>query len=380
MTIIVAPDSFKGNMSAQDACTAIAEGIRQADPSINIKTFPLADGGEGTARIVTEAAGGTLVPVQVHGPLGEPVTAFYGLINKGKTAILDMASASGLELVPPGKLNPLKASTYGTGELIKAALDAGIEELLIGIGGSATVDGGIGMLQALGFELLDEMGNPVSQGGAALQHIHEIRTSHGDPRLATISIKVACDVTNPLTGPEGAAAVFGPQKGATPEMIPLLDEGLGRLGQAWIRAGLAEDTDHPGDGAAGGLGAALRICLGASIESGALLVMKATGMKDALTQADLVITGEGRTDSQTTRGKLCAVVARACKGANVPVALLSGALAGDLSPFLDLFDYAVSISCGEDSLEAMMQHGRRNLQFAAANLVRAITMGKRIRK
>jgi len=248
MTIIIAPDSFKGNMSAQDACTAIAEGIRQADPSINIKTFPLADGGEGTARIVTEAAGGTLVPVQVHGPLGEPVTAFYGLINKGKTAILDMASASGLELVPPGKLNPLKASTYGTGELIKAALDAGIEELLIGIGGSATVDGGIGMLQALGFELLDEMGNPVSQGGAALQHIHEIRTSHGDPRLATISIKVACDVTNPLTGPEGAAAVFGPQKGATPEMIPLLDEGLGRLGQAWIRAGLAEDTDHPGDG------------------------------------------------------------------------------------------------------------------------------------
>ena len=380
MTIIVAPDSFKGNMSAQDACTAIAEGIRQADTSINIKTFPLADGGEGTARIVTEAAGGTLVPVQVHGPLGEPVTAFYGLINKGKTAILDMASASGLELVPPGKLNPLKASTYGTGELIKAALDAGIEELLIGIGGSATVDGGIGMLQALGFELLDEMGHPVGQGGAALQHIYEIRTSHRDPRLATISIKVACDVTNPLTGPEGAAAVFGPQKGATPEMIPLLDEGLGRLGQAWIRAGLAEDTDHPGDGAAGGLGAALRICLGASIESGALLVMKATGMKDALTQADLVITGEGRTDSQTTRGKLCAVVARACKGANVPVALLSGALAGDLSPFLDLFDYAVSISCGEDSLEAMMQHGRRNLQFAAANLVRAITMGKRIRK
>jgi glycerate kinase len=376
MTIIVAPDSFKGNMTAQEACTAITEGIKQIDPSINIKLFPLADGGEGTARIVTEAAGGTLVPVTVHGPLGDPVTAFFGLINLGRTAILDMASASGIELVPPGKLNPLKASTYGTGELIKAVLDKGVEELLIGIGGSATVDGGIGMLQALGFEFLDEQGHPVGQGGEALLRIHEIRTDHADPRLKKVSCKVACDVTNPLTGPEGAAAVFGPQKGATPEMVPLLDAGLVKLSQAWIRAGLTDDTDHPGDGAAGGLGAALRICLGASIESGAMVVMKYTGMMNALEHADLVITGEGRTDSQTTKGKLCAVVARVCKDASVPVALLSGALAGDLDTLLELFDYAVSISNGEETLETMIQNGRRNLKFAAANLIRALHFGK----
>jgi len=376
MTIIVAPDSFKGNMTAQEACTAIVEGITQIDPSINIKTFPLADGGEGTARIVTEAAGGTLVPVTVHGPLGDPVTAFFGLINSGRTAILDMASASGIELVPSGQLNPLKASTYGTGELIKAALDTGVEELLIGIGGSATVDGGIGMLQALGFEFLDEQGLPVGEGGEALQRIHEIRTDRTDPRIKKVHIQVACDVTNPLTGPEGAAAVFGPQKGATPEMVPLLDTGLAKLGQAWIQAGLAEDTDHPGDGAAGGLGAALRICLGASIESGAMLVMKYSGMIKALEQADLVITGEGRTDSQTTKGKLCAMVARACKNAAVPVALLSGALTGNLDTLLELFDYAVSISNGEETLETMIQNGRRDLKFAAANLIRVLLIGK----
>lgn len=375
MTIIVAPDSFKGNMTAQEACEVIAEGITQADPSINIQTFPMADGGEGTARIVTESVGGKLVPVQVHGPLGEPVTAVYGLINSGKTAILDMASASGIELVPPGKLNPLKTSTYGTGELIKAVLDVGVQELVIGIGGSATVDGGIGMLQALGFELLDEAGKPVGQGGEALLRVWEIRTEGADPRLGKLTIKVASDVTNPLTGPNGAAAIFGPQKGATPEMVSLLDAGLAKLGQAWIRAGLAEDTDHPGDGAAGGLGAAFRICLGASLQSGAQLVMQYTGMIEAIKHADLVITGEGRTDSQTTRGKLCAVVSLACKEAGVPVALLSGALVGALDQFLELFDYAVSISCGEDSLEAMIQNGRRDLRFAAANLVRALAIG-----
>ncbi|MCA1949795.1 MAG: glycerate kinase [Treponema sp.] len=376
MTIIVAPDSFKGNMSAQEACAEIIAGIREADPAINTISYPLADGGEGTARIVTEAAGGELISVKVRGPLGDTVIAAFGLIEGGKIAILDMASASGIELVPQDKLNPLKASTYGTGELIKAALDAGARELVIGIGGSATVDGGIGMLQALGFEILDDTGKPVGEGGEALLKISEIRTEKADPRLKEVTIKVASDVTNPLTGPEGAAAVFGPQKGATPDMVPLLDQGLARLGQAWIKAGLAADTDHPGDGAAGGLGAALRICLGASIESGAFLVMQYTGMTKALKYADLVITGEGRTDSQTSRGKLCAVVSRVCKEAGVPVALLSGALAGDLNQVLRLFDYAVSISTGEDSLDKMLQNGPRNLRFAAANLVRALKIGR----
>ncbi|MFQ3547556.1 MAG: glycerate kinase [Termitinemataceae bacterium] len=376
MTVIVAPDSFKGNMTAKEAAEEIQAGILSVIPDARVLLFPMADGGEGTARVVTEAAGGTIVPVTVTGPLGEPVKAYFGQLREGKTVILDMASASGLELLRPDQLNPMKTTTYGTGELIKAALDTGAEELVIGIGGSATVDGGIGMLQALGFELLDEKGNPLGRGGEALLHIKEIRTNHADPRIFTTSITVACDVTNPLTGPDGAAAVFGPQKGASPEMVALLDAGLAKLGEAWIRAGLAEDTNHPGDGAAGGLGAALRICLRASVESGAQLVMKHTGMLAALSEADLVITGEGRTDSQTRRGKVCAVIARHCQAKGVPVALLSGSLAGDPSQFFDLFDYAVSISTGESSLDTMLANGHRNLRFAASNLMRAIQLGK----
>ena len=378
MKIIVAPDSFKGNMSAPAACSAIEAGILKADKKAKIFKIPLADGGEGTARAVTEAAGGEFINAAVHGPLGKKIKAEFGLIEKGRVAVLDLASASGLELLKPEELNPMKASSFGTGELIKAALDTGARELIIGIGGSATNDGGIGMLSALGFRFLDEKGKAAGEGGEALAKIAAIDPSDADKRLKGLSIKAACDVTNPLLGPKGASAVFGPQKGAVPEMVKALDAGLGKLAKAWIRAALAEDVEHPGDGAAGGVGAALRICLGAKMESGALLVMRYAGFFGRLNGADLVITGEGRTDGQTAGGKLCSVVARESRKAKVPVALLSGSLAGEPADLLSMFDYAVSIATGEIGLEAMLRNGPRNLGFAAENLIRAITIGRKL--
>ncbi|MDR2184778.1 MAG: glycerate kinase [Treponema sp.] len=379
MNFIIAPDSFKGNMSAPAACTAIEEGILRADKNAVIHKVPLADGGEGTARAVTEAAGGRFISAAVTGPLGKKTDAVFGLIDGGRTAVLDMASASGLELLRRDELNPLKATTYGTGELIAAALDTGAKELIIGIGGSATNDGGIGMISALGFKLLDGEGNPVGPGGEGLAKIASIDVSGADKRLRDVSIKVACDVTNPLLGPRGASAVFGPQKGADPEMIKVLDAGLAKLGEAWIKAGLTSDVEQPGDGAAGGVGAAMRICLGAKMESGALLVMRYAGFFNHLKDADLVITGEGMTDGQTAGGKLCSVVARESRAAGVPAALLSGALGGDAGALLESFDYAVSIACGQIGLDAMIKESRRDLSLAAENLVRAVLIGKKIK-
>jgi len=375
MKIIIAPDSFKGNMSAPLVCGAIEAGILRADKKAKVVKIPLADGGEGTARAITEAAGGKLVGVTVHNPLGKKIKAKFGLIKKGKTAVLDMASASGIELLKREELNPMKTSSYGTGELIKAALDSGAKELIIGIGGSATNDGGLGMISALGFKVLDENGKPVGQ---ALAKIASVDVSGADNRLKGVSIKVACDVTNPLLGPKGASAVFGPQKGATQEMIKTLDAGLGKLADAWIKAGLAKDVEQNGDGAAGGAGAALRICLGVKMESGAMLVMRYAGFFDRLKGADLVITGEGMTDAQTAGGKLCSVVARESRKAKVPVALLSGGIGGDTGSLLASFDYAVSISCGQISLDAMIKDSRRDLALAAENLIRAIQIGKKL--
>jgi glycerate kinase len=379
MKIIVAPDSFKGCMSAPEACEFIEAGILRADKNTVVCKIPLADGGEGTARTVTLAAGGRFVKSSVTGPLGKKIEAEFGLINDGKTAVLDIASASGMELLDVSELNPMKATSYGSGELIKAALDTGVLELVIGIGGSAVNDGGIGMLSALGFALLDESGQPVGQGGEALAKIAAIDCSGADKRLKNISIKVACDVTNPLLGPNGASAVFGPQKGATPEMVQTLDAGLARLAAAWINAGLAKDIEQGGDGAAGGIGAALRICLNAKMESGAMLVMKHSGFFDQLPDCNLIITGEGKTDSQTDSGKLCSVVGREGRKAGIPVALLSGALAGDITNLLSTFDYAASIACGQPCFDTMIRGSPRNLSFAAENLVRAIQIGGRVK-
>ncbi|MDR0455689.1 MAG: glycerate kinase [Treponema sp.] len=378
MNILIAPDSFKGNMSAAEVCAAIERGIIRADRNAGIFKIPLADGGEGTAKTLTEAAGGRLVKTPVTDPLGRTIEAVFGLIENGRTAVLDMAGASGMELLRREELNPLKASSRGTGELIRAALNAGAVNLIIGIGGSATNDGGIGMLGALGFRFLDEKGEDSGEGGEALAKIHRMESGGADPRLKTVSIQTACDVTNPLTGTQGASAVFGPQKGADPLMVKFLDEGLSRLGKIWIQAGLAQDTDQKGDGAAGGMGAALRICLGAKMESGAMLVMRYAGFFEALEKADLVITGEGRTDSQSAGGKLCSTVARESRKAGVPAALLSGALEGDCQNLFPAFDYAVSISRGQPDLDSMIRDSSHDLSLAAENLIRALILGRNL--
>ena len=378
MKVIIAPDSFKGNMSAQTVCDQIAAGLKDVDPTVTTIDSPLADGGEGTARAITLAARGVFKKVRVTGPMGIPADIEFGLIRGGKTAVMDMASASGIELVPRAELNPMKATSYGTGELIKAALDEGVEEIVLGIGGSATSEGGVGMALALGFEILDAKGKPVHQGGVGLKDIAEVRTGKADPRLKKVSFRIACDVTNPLLGPKGAAAIFGPQKGATPEMIKILDDGLATLAAAYKKAGLASDFTQPGDGAAGGLGATLRVLFNAKMGSGAKLVMEYADFYKFVEGADLVITGEGMTDAQTAGGKLCSVVAAECKKVGVPVALLSGGLGGDnVQGMLEMFDYAVSISCGQVGLDAMIKDSPRDLRFAAANLMRAYTLGKK---
>jgi glycerate 2-kinase len=377
MKVVIAPDSFKGNMGAAEVCTALANGLREAAPDCEILAIPLADGGEGTARAITLAAGGELRRALVSGPLGDPVSAEFGLIDEGKTAVMDIASASGLELVEKGRLDPMRASSFGSGELILAALDCRVEKIVLGIGGSATVDGGAGLAQALGFDLVDGSGRQVGRGGGALDSVREVRSEGADPRLGKTRFIIACDVTNPLLGPSGAAAVFGPQKGATAETVPILERGLERLAGAWKRAGLADDVTQPGDGAAGGMGAALRILLHAEMRSGALVVMEHSGFFRALENADLVITGEGKTDSQTAGGKLCSVVAGECRKRGVPVALISGCLEGDVLGFLSTYDYAVSTSCGQTNLEAMMRDAPRDLRLAASNLARAWLLGRK---
>jgi len=384
MKIIISPDSFKQNIGAPEVCSLIEEGILRADKNATVYKIPLADGGEGTARAITLAAGGRFIKTCVTDPLGRKINAEFGLIENDSVAVLDIASACGIELLDKNELNPMKASSYGAGELIAAALDTGVKKLIIGIGGSAVNDGGIGLISALGFKVLDNDGKPVGHGGGALSRIASIDCSGAvlstkllpDRRLTDVTIKVACDVTNPLLGANGASVVFGPQKGATAEMVKALDDGLANLAKAWQKAGLIDGAvDHPGDGAAGGIGAALRICLGASFESGAMLVMKYAGFFKHLTEADLVITGEGMTDAQTADGKLCSIVAREARKAGVPVALISGALSGDRSNLLSVFDYAVSTACGQIGLDAMLKDSKQDLIFAAENLVRAINIG-----
>ena len=366
MKIVVAPDSYKGNMRSDKVCRIIRDAVLQEEPDTQIVTLPMADGGEGTVEAMVAATGGTLHSFPVCGPLGTDVEAHYGLLPDG-TAVMEMASASGIELVPPERLNPMDATTYGTGELLRHLLESGHRSIIMGIGGSATVDGGSGMAQALGFRLLDEGGQEIGErGGKILSRIREIDSSASLPELRDAVIRVACDVTNPLTGPNGAASVFGPQKGATPEMIPELDAGLKQL------ASIAGIDEASGDGAAGGLGYGLRVFCGAEVLSGAGLVADAVGFHEALEGADLLITGEGRTDGQTASGKLCSVLAGIAREKGVRTLLLSGALSGDLDAFFGTFDFALSISAGHASLDECIAHAPDDLAFSVRNALRML--------
>ena len=370
MKILVAPDKYKSNMDSPTVCRIIGEAFRKVMPCAEIVLLPMADGGEGTVNALAWASGGELRRAEVTGPYGRKVTAEFALYRNGQAAVLEMSSASGIALADRSEWNPLKATTRGTGELIRAALDSGARDITIGIGGSATVDGGAGMAQALGFKLLDENGMELPPGGGPLTELARIDGSSADPRLKECVFHTACDVTSPLLGPQGAAQVFGPQKGATPEMIEVLERGLARLADVWMKQGMLPRVDQPGDGAAGGLGAGLKAFCGSQSRSGAQLVMNALDFRKHLAGADLVITGEGCTDAQTEAGKICGEIAKCAREARVPVLLLSGSLAGDPQEFFKTFDYAFSTSSGHTSLEATLANGRRDLAFSAENIAK----------
>jgi glycerate kinase len=325
MRIIIAPDSFKECLSAEAVALALAKGWRRGDPTTRILTIPMADGGEGTLDALLAATGGKRVRRTVPGPLGDPIEADYGLLQDG-TAIIEMAAASGLALVPAPLRNPERATTRGTGELMRHALDQGARKLLVCVGGSATNDGGAGMAQALGYRLLDHAGNELAPGGTALENLARIDGGEKHPGLAGCAVWVACDVDNPLCGPRGASHVYGPQKGATPAMVDRLDAALRHFGEI-IEAQLGVNVlNIPGAGAAGGLAAGLMAFAGGTLRSGVELVAETCRLENRVERADLVITGEGRIDAQTAHGKTPVGVARCAKRHGVPVIAVAGML------------------------------------------------------
>lgn len=329
MKVVIAPDSFKEALSADEAARAIARGVRAAIPEAEIDRIPMADGGEGTVRALIEATGGQYHASNVTGPLGLPVTAEWGMLGDDtRTAILEMAAASGLALVPEKQRNPERTTTLGTGQLVTAALDAGARKIIVGIGGSATNDGGTGAAQVWNIRFLDVDGNELASGmtGGDLQRIARIDMTPRDPRLNSVPIRVACDVNNPLTGPSGAAAIYGPQKGATPKQVQRLDAGLGHLADVIQRDLHRNIRDFPGAGAAGGLGAGLVAFAGAEIAPGIDLILEATRFAERIAGADLILTGEGRLDRQSTMGKTIAGIARCAGRLNIPVIALAGQL------------------------------------------------------
>ena len=379
MKIVIAPDSFKGSLTALEVCEAAAEGIRAISPEIEIVPVPMADGGEGTVQSLVDATGGTLVTETVTGPLGEPVEAVYGLLGDGESAVIEMAAASGLPLVPDAKRNPLKTTTFGTGELIAAALNRGRRKLIVGIGGSATTDAGVGMAQALGVRFLDESGEPVGFGGAELARIATIEMSGADPRLRDTEIRVACDVDNPLYGERGAAHVYGPQKGASPEDVQLLDANLRHVADV-IQRDLGLDVrDLPGAGAAGGLGAGLVAFCGASREPGVEIVVDAVDLPGSMQGADLCITGEGANDRQPAFGKPPAGVPAVARREGVPVIAIAGGVAFDAVSLHERgFHALASILNRPMSLAEAMEpeRAREMIAFTAEQMVRCFLAGR----
>lgn len=324
MKIIVACDSFKGSVTSREAGEAVARGVRGIIPAAEVIVIPMADGGEGTSRIMTALSGGTEHHCIVRGPLGNTVRASYGIA--GAKAIIEMAEANGLTLIPAGLRNPAITSSYGTGELILDAIRQGCTELIICLGGSATNDGGAGMLQALGWQLLDAHGCEIGAGGMEVGRLARIDDSNVSDSVRRLDVTIACDVTAPLTGPEGAIYTFAPQKGATPDMLPLLDAALCRYASVVSRHAGADYTDAPGAGAAGGLGFALMALMGGKTVPGAELVLDMAHFDDRLINTDLVITGEGRIDMQTLMGKAPSVVLDLAIRRNIPVTAIAGAI------------------------------------------------------
>ena len=373
MKIVIAPQSFKGSLSAAKVARAIDRGIKRVLPKAETILLPMADGGEGTVRALVEGTHGQIVSTEVTGPLGEKISAEWGILGDKNSVVIEMAAASGITLVPRDKLNPLIATTYGTGELIKAGMDSGCRRFIIGIGGSATNDGGAGMAQALGVKFLDENGEELPKGGAALIRLKHIDIAGLDHWLAACRFKAACDVTNPLCGEHGASRIYGPQKGATEQQCGQLDKALTNYAKV-IKRDLGIDVrDLPGAGAAGGLGAGLVAFLGAQLISGIEIVSESIRLEEHLIGSDLVFTGEGRIDSQTLFGKAVAGVAAKAKKMHIPVVAVVGASTGDYQKFHQQgIDAILNITPGPISLEESMASAESLIANTAEQALRLI--------
>lgn len=379
MKIVIAPDSFKESLSALEVAEAIAKGWASVYPDAEICLLPMADGGEGTVDALLAATGGERRECQVRGPLGAPVQAHWGWLA-GNTAVIEMAAASGLHWVPSGQRDATVTSSYGTGELIREALDGGAKRIILGLGGSATNDGGAGLLQALGMRLLDRDGAELAAGGAALAQLYQIDMAGLDSRLLGVQVDVAADVDNPLCGPRGASAVFGPQKGASPEQVASLDTALQSMANV-VAATLGEDFSQvPGVGAAGGLGFAAKAFLRAGFRPGIELVAELSGLAEAVQDADLVITGEGRLDAQSLHGKTPVGVARVAQAAGVPVIALAGSLGEGYQRMYPVgIDAAFSLAPGPITLEQACAQAASELTARAADVARVWRMAQSAR-
>lgn len=372
---VLAPDSFKESMTAKEVCVAMEKGIKKVFSDAKIIHVPMADGGEGTVESLVDATNGHKEYIEVQGPLPEQkVRAYYGILGDEKTAVIEMAQASGLMLVEPRDRNPLTTTTYGTGELIKAALDRGVSTVIIGIGGSATVDGGIGMAQALGVKFADKYGNNIEPTGRGLTKIDKISMENMDKRIKNVNFIIASDVENTLTGKNGAAAVFGPQKGATPDEVKLLDKGLSHYAEI-LRRDLDKDVeDIAGSGAAGGLGAGLIAFLDAKLQSGVEVVANTVDLAEKISNADYVFTGEGGMDFQTKYGKTPFGVAQVAKKYQKPVFAEAGYLGERIE---ELYDIGISAIFGivdkSESIEESLEKGPQNVERTTENIARLIS-------
>ena len=381
MKIVIAPQAFKGSLSALNVANAVQEGIRRIFPDAQILICPVADGGDGTLETLVESSGGKIMEANVTDPIGKPIAAQWGAMGDGNTAVIEMARTSGLALLTLEERDPLNATTYGLGEIIVSALNRGFRKFIVGIGGSATNDAGAGMAQALGIKLIDREGRNVPFGGAALQNLSSIETSSLDQRVLESNFQIACDVNNPLTGPEGASAVYGPQKGATEENVRRLDSALGVFAEV-AKRDLGKDISNlEGAGAAGGLGAGMIAFIEGHLRAGVDIVLDTVNLAEKLEYADLVITGEGSIDFQTVYNKAPIGVARMAKERGIPTIGISGMLGENYQIVHDHgIDAALSITNGPISLEKALRNAPSLISEAVEESLRLISVGMRLRK
>lgn len=380
MKIVIAPDSFKESLSAKQVCQAIENGFKETFPHADYHHLPLADGGEGTVDVLMQGLTGERKASLVEGPLGERVYAHWALLDEGKTALIEIAAASGLDLTQPEQRNPLITSTYGTGELIKEALDAGVDKILLGLGGSATNDGGAGIAQALGARLLDAQGNELSTGGAALEQIASIDLTDIHPRCQEVELIVACDVSNPLCGEMGASSVFGPQKGASPEMVAMLDRALSQFAMIAAPYNGMNHQQSPGFGAAGGAPLGLSLLFNLHLQSGIEMVLDVLNADELLHNADLVITGEGQMDNQTLQGKTPFGIAKRANARGIPVIGIAGSLGQDVEALYERMDSLFGTVRSPQALPQVLSEAEANLTRTARNIAATLYLGQKLAK